>query len=1184
MDSRSDTIPPEELLAQLGWVRALARSLVADPDVSDDVLQQVCLLALQKAPREGGPRLRAWLATVTRRLAHHAHRASVRRQRREEAAALPEALASTADVALRREALRGLVDAVTSLDEPAYAVIVARYFEGCSVAEIAAQNGLSADAVRQRLARARQQLRARLQALLREDRQGWLGAALTLPGPAALEAARGTSSLGHFGGLLVAKTVGTGGIAKFAVGLIVVACLLLGTWYVLVERPQDAVSPAIGGPELQDGVSGAASSALPAPDLAPPAELVDSALPDEASLADADPAASAWPPGITTYVASGRVVDEHGRPWAGAIVRSVPDETTGNVLGVPTHSYSIELEEQQSTTTDEEGRFALTSPWATGAGSFGRIFGLTPAPVLLVQADGMALHAFPLLNHDGRDRDVGDLVLSMRSGAIVARLVDAAGAPIAGAGAGIFSWGPGEVAQGTPGLPESTDFNIMGLTRVRSDAAGRIEIAGLWPAKCTIRISHARHVEQRARDVIVGPGQVVDLGDIVMERGAQVAGVVRDTAGAPVAGAEVWAWDPSMVYADGIAGLEPEDWERGDPLPDVMTFLHQSRAWHNPRVPVTTDAEGRFEVSGVSSATVDVFVEAPGCEPLRLAGAPVDGQPVELVLVAETNLEVRVVDDGSGDALAAATLRGFRCTGKLGWQSRSVDVERTVTPGSVPGSFVVHTLGRHGTRLLVSAPGHATHSVRVDAESLPAAPLTVRLPRACVVSGRVEDAAGAPIARAAVSLQPVGASDDPDDESEPVQLDGEQEVATGADGAFRFDGLGSGPLTLRVRAAGFASAEPTTIDVAAGAQTLPPVILQRACGITGTLRRADGTPAAGLQVALVVETVHHGAKVDRSGGFALLDLEPGPYLLSIAERLGGRPLLELEVTLEPTETRVIDLVLPRPPVLRGRVTSGGVPVAAARVRATEQPRDESYGAVEASQPCDADGGYVLPLAHEGRYRLRAERPGGGASAPLELDVVWGLERSLDFELGTASLAGRVVDAADGSAPPGVTVRLLRDGEPATDWIATSDAGAFDIPALFAGAYEIRARSGTHPEIGQPVQLDEGQHLQDVLVPIARGAVIDGEVIDSRGEPEGAWVFLVTPGDSAKVTRHGAPKGLFRIEGLPAGRYRVVVADGNYADDLLDPAQAANARASEKASADIELAAGEQRKLTLRTTD
>src|SRR5882672_404566 len=101
MDAADETLQPDELVTQLSWVRGLARGLVADPEASRDIVQQVCLLALQQAPpgaRTGAP-LRAWLAAVVRSLAWRRVRTERRRTRREELAAQPEALAATVDTA-----------------------------------------------------------------------------------------------------------------------------------------------------------------------------------------------------------------------------------------------------------------------------------------------------------------------------------------------------------------------------------------------------------------------------------------------------------------------------------------------------------------------------------------------------------------------------------------------------------------------------------------------------------------------------------------------------------------------------------------------------------------------------------------------------------------------------------------------------------------------------------------------------------------------------------------------------------------------------------------------------------------------------------------------------------------------------------------------------------------------------
>ncbi|HEX5011079.1 MAG TPA: sigma-70 family RNA polymerase sigma factor [Planctomycetota bacterium] len=313
MHSDRDALRSDELLGQLGWVRALARSLVRDPEVTDDVLQQVCLLALQGLPQEAetGPRLRAWLSTATQRLASHAGRAERRRQRHEKAAARPEALPSTIDVAAHREALRGLVEAVTSLEEPFYSAIVARYFEGRSVAEIAALRGISTGAVHQQLSRARRTLRSRLEAYFADRRLGWLLAALPRAPVSAASSASARAVLASLGGLVVAKSVFLAATA-IGIGLVVAGA-------VLFVRPSER--PAEPEPVVQiesQTASEPASAVLPDP----AARMVESAVPARAPVGVRASAMPSEPAEAPTAYLRILVVDPAGHPVEGAEVIS----------------------------------------------------------------------------------------------------------------------------------------------------------------------------------------------------------------------------------------------------------------------------------------------------------------------------------------------------------------------------------------------------------------------------------------------------------------------------------------------------------------------------------------------------------------------------------------------------------------------------------------------------------------------------------------------------------------------------------------------------------------------------------------------------------------------------------------------------------------------------------------------
>ena len=65
-------IPPEALLKHAAFLEQLARGLVRDPGLRDDLVQDTWIAAIRSPPREG--RVRGWLATVLRNAARKARR------------------------------------------------------------------------------------------------------------------------------------------------------------------------------------------------------------------------------------------------------------------------------------------------------------------------------------------------------------------------------------------------------------------------------------------------------------------------------------------------------------------------------------------------------------------------------------------------------------------------------------------------------------------------------------------------------------------------------------------------------------------------------------------------------------------------------------------------------------------------------------------------------------------------------------------------------------------------------------------------------------------------------------------------------------------------------------------------------------------------------------------------------
>ena len=171
----------EALLREQRWLSGLARSLVADANEADDVVQETLVRALEKGPRRREA-LGAWLRTVTRNIAFKTYRGTARRSAREEEAAKPERLPAAFDLVAKGETLEKLTSAVLELPETAREIILLRYYEGLSNAEIAERLGIGVGAVRMRVHRAQAQLKTALDRSSDGDRSAWMAGIAALAG------------------------------------------------------------------------------------------------------------------------------------------------------------------------------------------------------------------------------------------------------------------------------------------------------------------------------------------------------------------------------------------------------------------------------------------------------------------------------------------------------------------------------------------------------------------------------------------------------------------------------------------------------------------------------------------------------------------------------------------------------------------------------------------------------------------------------------------------------------------------------------------------------------------------------------------------------------------------------------------------------------------------------------------
>ncbi|MEM9379907.1 MAG: sigma-70 family RNA polymerase sigma factor, partial [Planctomycetota bacterium] len=224
----ADALDLDSLTRNHARARRLARALVRSDDEADDLVQDAWVRAIERGPRDPGA-LGGWLATVVRRLAVNARRGGGRRRDREEEAARHEALPSSADIAARVEVEARLLRALESLAQPHRTVLRDRYLGGLEPAQMAERDGLSHEAVRSRLKRARAAMRAQLDREGLGSEQHWTLAVgpLLVPSAGTTLASGGAAATGVaglttlFGGELMIKKLVAVGIAVAAIGVAV---------------------------------------------------------------------------------------------------------------------------------------------------------------------------------------------------------------------------------------------------------------------------------------------------------------------------------------------------------------------------------------------------------------------------------------------------------------------------------------------------------------------------------------------------------------------------------------------------------------------------------------------------------------------------------------------------------------------------------------------------------------------------------------------------------------------------------------------------------------------------------------------------------------------------------------------------------------------------------------------------
>jgi RNA polymerase sigma factor (sigma-70 family) len=301
---RDDAMDVSLLLAHERWAARLARALLHDDDLAEDIVQEARVSFWRARPRHPD-RARSWMGTVVRNFARSERRKQAVRQRAMDTLARQNEndVPGAEQLAQRLEGHRLLATLVSELREPYREAILLRYYEGLTGADIARRLGVPAGTIRWRLKTALEELRDQLDRRHEGKRDQWLGVMAAVQTEAANT---GPQSLEVQSSPVVA-------IAS-VIGVLVVVLVAIS----LVVRKIARESPAAGTAQLQESARpdsrGLRIAGTPRPPSLRPGEIVGAGRATSALPAWA--VSSFYPPAVV----AGRVIAD-GLPVAKADLR-----------------------------------------------------------------------------------------------------------------------------------------------------------------------------------------------------------------------------------------------------------------------------------------------------------------------------------------------------------------------------------------------------------------------------------------------------------------------------------------------------------------------------------------------------------------------------------------------------------------------------------------------------------------------------------------------------------------------------------------------------------------------------------------------------------------------------------------------------------------------------------------------
>lgn len=782
---------------------------------------------------------------------------------------------------------------------------------------------------------------------------------------------------------------------------------------------------------------------------------------------------------------AGRLVDEGGDALADEHVVLWTLRPAADVVAPPRNDRLLYVPELMSTRSDAEGRFELGGLWPGEA-------------LLVVHPEGRVRTPIEAAASTGRSVDVGDVVVP-RGEVVAGRVVDAAGAPVAGAevlvtdreltGGAVFDVGY-RYEEGDDAIHDELETVREGKRwlPVSTDSEGRFVLRGLDEPNLTVYVDADRFEPTRVREVAAGRRDLV----VPLVREALLVVRVVDGDGEPLEDAEVAAQRLSGIGRGGVGNVAL-DVVFGD---DAVERLGEPVGVGAVVVARVGPVGTRLSVSAPGKAAQQV--DAPGV-------VPPARETFTVTLDDESVIRGRVVDVAGVPVEAADVLLAppghLRAAGVAG----CTDAD---------GRFEVGNLGALEVDVLAHADGYAeSPSVRVAlAANETHDDVELVLPRPATLRGVATAADGEPRGGLHVVLDTEPYGSFKFWETSPFF---DNTARTDEDGSFVFYDVPPRRYQLRV-----GKAWSRELDLVAGEETELAVRLEAPGTVRGRVTRG-GAPVEDVGVtarAAEGRSELRSGRTDTEGRYTVEVIGGASYTLSV--RPAGSPKAEFGPFDVPYGGDVVVDVPLDGGTISGRLVLDvdGSPVAQASVSLLAE--DDR---IVASATSDDDGAVHFEGAPSGRYRIRAS---GYASRDGRRKRAYRSAETAPFDVGEADvvdapplvlsagarISGRVTNASgvvvkdrhpvhlvrwvDGGVVPGVGALItFRDGamvhvESTNEqglWDETwTDDGRYTFERLPPGEYRVLASDADGEVVaasGVSVIVEEnGERVVDLVAP------------------------------------------------------------------------------------------------------